>query len=65
MRWTTEAPSTEGWYYRKGLDGNVEIVEIRKKNGKLKIFINLAVTYPIPSESLWAGPIPKPKGDKK
>lgn len=63
MEWTRKVPSGEGFYYRKGADGRVEIVEIRRINERLKIFINLVVSYPMPTGSLWAGPIPEPEGD--
>lgn len=64
MEWTSDKPIKEGWYYRKGLDGQSEIVNVRKVKGELRIWVNMAVSYPVPTSSLWAGPIPEPNKEK-
>lgn len=68
MKWTSETPTKEGWYWYRWLNGNVRMVRLRKGwIGHLWALLDYADLYGTePScvdfaNGLWSGPIPEPE----
>ncbi len=60
MRWTTEFPSTPGWYWLRRPDFEDEIVKVEDAGDELLVWSG-DFCYENLEDAEWAGPIPAPQ----